>query len=159
MQRLITLAVFIFIVVLVAAVSSQFVGGDWYQAMSQPAFNPPALVMASAWAVVYVLMAVAAWLVWDTGRGTAQVALGWWGLQLILGVAWSWLFFGLHRVGWSLPVVGLWFLIVLITAKTFKSIRLESGSLMLPVAGWLLFVLVLNFTQWLMNGGGLRALM
>jgi len=159
MQRLIALSIFIFIVVLVAAVGSQFVGGEWYQAMHQPVFSPPAIVMASIWAVVYVLMAVAAWLVWDSKRGRGQIALSGWGLQLLLSIAWSWVFFGLHRVGWSLPVIGLWFLVVLITAKSFKSIRLEAGSLMLLAAGWLLFVLTLNFTQWLMNGGGLRSLM
>ncbi len=154
MQRLMALSVFVFIVVLVAAAGSQFTGGEWYQAMHQPAFNPPAMVMAAVWAVVYVLMAVSAWLVWDTMRGLAQAALSWWGLQLLLSVAWSWTFFGLHRIGWSLPVMGLWLLAILITAKSFKSIRLEASSLMLPVAGWLLFVLALNFTQWLMNGGG-----
>ena len=159
MQRLTALAVFIFFVVLAAAVGGQFVGGDWYQAMNQPWWNPPAILMAVVWAVLYVLMAVSAWLVWDTMRGQAQGALTWWGLQLILGVAWSWMFFGLHRVGWAMAVMGLWLLAVLMTTKSFRSIRLESASLMLPVAVWLVFALVLNFTQWQLNGGGLHSIL
>jgi len=159
MQKLTALSVFVFIVVLAVAVGGQFVGGDWYQDMQQPAWNPSALVMASVWAVLYVLMAVAAWIVWDTMRGLAQTALAWWGLQLLLGVVWSWAFFGLHRVGWSMGVMGLWLLAVLITTKSFRSIRLEASSLMMPVAAWLLFALVLNFTQWRMNGGGLGSLL
>ncbi len=158
MQRLITLAVFLLIVVVAAAVGGQFVGGDWYQAMNQPAWNPPAGVMASAWAVMYVLMAVSAWLVWDSMRGLAQAALSWWGLQLSLSIAWSWTFFGLHRVGWSMAVVALWVLAALITARSFRPVRFEAFGLMLAVAGWLLFMLALNFSQWLINGGGLGSL-
>lgn len=158
MQRLITLSVFLVLVLAVSAIGGQFVGGEWYQSMNQPAWNPAAWLLASAWALVYVLMAVAAWLVWDTMRGLAQTALAWWGLQLLLSVVWSWLFFGLHRVGWSLGVMGLWAVAVFMTTKSFRSIRLEAFSLMLPVAVWLLFALVLNFMQWRLNGGGLASI-
>jgi len=159
MQKLTALSVFVSIVVLAVAVGGQFVGGDWYhQVMKQPSWNPSALVMASVWAVLYVLMAVAAWMVWDAMRGLAQAALGWWGLQLLLSVAWSWTFFGLHRIGWSMAVMGSWVLVALVTAKSFKSVRVEAYSLMLVVVIWLLLMLGLNFNQWLINGGGLSSL-
>jgi len=116
------------------------------------------VVLAVVWAVLYVLMAVSAWMVWETIRGQAQTALGWWVLQLLLGVAWSWVFFGLHRVGWSVGVMGLWVVVALITTKSFRSIRVEASSLMMPVAAWLLFALALNFNQWLLNGGGLTSI-
>ena len=155
MHRLASLAVFLFLVVIAAAVGGQFVGGDWYQTMNQPSWNPSAVVMASVWAVLYVLMAVSAWMVWDAMRGLARVALAWWGLQLLLSIVWSWMFFGLHRPGFSLAVMGLWLLVVLIVIRTFRSIKLEASSLMMPVAGWLLFAWVLNFVQWRLNGGGI----
>ncbi|HEY5775250.1 MAG TPA: TspO/MBR family protein, partial [Xanthomonadales bacterium] len=94
MHRLVSLAVFLFLVIAVAAVNGLFAGGDWYQAMSEPSWKPSAMVMASVWAVLYVLMAVSAWMVWDTMRGLARVALAWWGLQLLLNICWSWMFFG-----------------------------------------------------------------
>lgn len=158
MQRLITLSVFLVLVVAAATAGGQFVGGEWYQAMNQPAWNPPAMVMALVWAVIYVLMAVSAWMVWETRRGLAQPALAWWVLQLVLSVVWSWMFFGLHRVGWSLGVMGLWLLVVLITIKAFRSIRLGAASLMIPLAVWLLFAVSLNFSQWILNGGGLGSI-
>ena len=71
MHRLASLAVFLLVVVVTAAVAGQFVGGEWYQDMNQPSWNPSAMVMASAWAVVYVLMAVSAWMVWDAMRSLA----------------------------------------------------------------------------------------
>jgi tryptophan-rich sensory protein len=158
MGRLIALAVFLLLVVIASAVGGQFTGGDWYQAMNQPAWNPSAIVMASVWAVLYVLMAVSAWMVWETRRGLARVALGWWGLQLLLGICWSWMYFGLHRPGWALAIMSLWLPVVVIVIKTFRSIKTEASSLMLPVAAWLLFAWVLNFVQWYLNGGGIGSI-
>ena len=158
MQRLITFSVFILLVVAAAAIAGQFVGGEWYQSMNRPAWNPSALIMAIVWPAVYMLMAVSAWMVWDTMRGLAWVALTWWGVQLILCVTWSWTFFGMHRVGWSLGVMGLWVVAVLLTTISFRSIRIEASSLMIPVAIWSLFTLILNFSWWVMNGGGVGSI-
>ncbi|MDH4018790.1 MAG: tryptophan-rich sensory protein [Xanthomonadales bacterium] len=158
MHRLVSLAVFLLLVVIAAVVGGQFVGGEWYQAMLKPSWSPSAMVMASAWAVLYVLMAVSGWMIWDTMRGLARVALGLWGLQLLLGICWSWMFFGLERIGWSLGVISLWILVVVIVIKTFRPIKQEASTLMLPLAAWLIFLWVLNFFQWNMNGGGLGSI-
>jgi len=155
MERLIALAVFLLLVVIASAVGGQFVGGDWYQAMNQPSWNPSAMLMASVWAVLYVLMAVSAWMVWETMRGLARAALGLWFFQLLLSVLWSWLYFGLHRIGWSLAVLSLWLIAIVLVIRSFRAIKPEASSMMLPVGLWLLFVWALNFVQWHLNGGGI----
>lgn len=159
MERLIALAVFLLLVVIASAIGGQFTGGSWYFAMIQPSWNPSPVLLASVWAVLYVLMAVSAWMVWETMRGLARVALAWWGLQLVLGVLWSFVFFGLHRVGWALAVMSLWLLAVLLVIREFRRIRLEASSLMMPAGAWLLFAWVLNFVQWHLNGGGIDSIL
>ena len=119
MHRLASLAVFLLLVVVAAAVGGQFIGGDWYFVLFTPSWTPSPIIMTLAWSVLYVLMAVSAWMIWDTMRGLAGVALGWWGLQLLLSIIWSWMFFGLHRIGWSLVIVSLWFAVVLVIIRTF----------------------------------------
>ena len=158
MHRLASLGFFLLLVVITVAVGGQFIGGDWYQAMNQPSWNPPAVVMASVWAVLYVLMAVSAWMVWDTMRGLAAVPLAWWSLQLLLSICWSWMYFGLHRPGWALAVMTLWLLVVLMVVKMFRPIKLEASNLMMPVAAWMLFSWVLGIVQWRLNGGGIGSL-
>ncbi len=159
MERLVSLAIFLALVIFTSAMAGQFTGGTWYQAMNQPAWNPTAMIFASVWAVLYVLMAVSAWMIWEAKRGLAWNALGLWGLQLILGISWSWMFFDLHRTGWALGIVSLWLLVVIVVIKTFRSIKLEASSLMMPVAGWLLFSWVLNFVRWHLNGGGVDSIL
>ena len=159
MQKLASLGFFLLLVVVAAAVTGQFTGGDWYQAMNQPSWNPPAIVMTLVWAVLYVLMAISAWMVWEAMRNLATVALGWWGLQLLLGICWSWMYFGMHRPGWALAVMSLWLLAVFFTIKTFRPIKPQAFNLMLPVAGWLLFSWLLNLVQWHLNGGILSSVL
>lgn len=149
-----SLGVFLLLAVLAALAGGQFVGGEWYQGMQQPAWNPPAPLMAVVWAVYYVLMAVSAWMVWEAMRGLAATSLGGWLLQLLLGVGWSWIYFGLHRPGWALGVMSLWLVTGVLVFAGFRSIRVEAGRLMLPVVAWLGFSWLLNLVQWFMNGGG-----
>jgi tryptophan-rich sensory protein len=158
MHRLVSLGFFLLLVVIAAAVGGQFTGGEWYQAVNQPSWNPPAMLMASVWAVLYTLMAVSAWMVWDTVRGLAAVPLAMWSLQLLLSICWSWMYFGLHRPGWALGVMTLWLLVVLAVVKLFRPIKLEASSLMMPVAAWMLFSWVLGVVQWRLNGGGLGSI-
>jgi tryptophan-rich sensory protein len=159
MHSLVSLVLFCLLVNAVVAAGGQFTGGTWYQAMNQPYWNPSAMVMTLVWAVLYVLMAVSAWLVWCTRRSLAARALGWWGSQLLLSVAWSWVYFGLHRPGWAMAVLGLWLLAVLVVIRVFRPIAITASNLMLPLAGWLLFSWLLNFVQWHLNGGGLETIL
>ena len=157
MHKLTSLGLFLLLVVTAIIIGGQFTGGDWYQTMNQPSWNPPAIVMASVWAVLYVLMAISAWMVWDAIRGSAAAALIWWVVQLLLSICWSWTYFGMHRPGWALAIMSLWLLVVFIVIVTFRSIKPQASNLMLPVAGWLLFLWVLNLVQWHMNGGALAS--
>jgi len=158
MHKLVSLSVFLLLVIIAAAVGGQFAGGEWYQTMIKPSWNPSAMMMASVWAVLYVLMAISAWMVWETMRDLARVALGWWVLQLLLGISWSWVFFGLERIGWALAVISLWLLAALLVIKTFRPIKRDASNLMMPLAVWLVFIWVLNFFQWRLNGGGLGSI-
>ena len=158
MQRFLTLVFFIVLVVLAVAIGSQFGAGEWYRGMHQPSWNPPASLLVVAWSVVYILLATSAWMVWDSAQSVAFRALVWWFLQLVTSVVWSWLFFDLHRIGWSMAVMGVWLLLSLITIKSFRAYRLEASSLMMPVAVWLVFALALNVNQWQLNGGGFSSI-
>ena len=126
--------------------------GTGYRALLKPAWNPPDAVFGPVWMTLYLLMAIAAWLIWrSAGFAAARVPLVLFVLQLVLNVAWSWIFFRLHQMGWAVVEIGvLWVMIFATTVVFFKNNKL-AGSLMVPYLVWVGFASVLNFTIWRLN--------
>ena len=125
---------------------------QWYSALKKPAWTPPDAVFGPVWSVLYLSMAIAAWLVWRR-RSSHDVgfALGLFALQLVLNVAWSGLFFGLHSPATALiDIVFLWFAIAG-TVAAFNRVSALSGWIMVPYLAWVSFAAVLNFAIWRLN--------
>ncbi|MEJ8567042.1 TspO/MBR family protein [Elongatibacter sediminis] len=153
-SRYLPLALFLVLVVMAAAFGASFPAGDWYVELRKPYWTPPAWVFGPAWSVLYVLMALAMWRVWITGHYVRVGALIWWLIQLGLNAAWSWLFFGLNRIGWAMAEMALLVVFVILCIKAFSSISRLATWMMVPYLLWLLFAFALNVTIWDMNGGG-----
>jgi benzodiazapine receptor len=135
-----------------AGIGSQFEPGDWYAHLAKPAFTPPAWVFAPVWTLLYLMMGIAAWLVWQRRREAgAGVALTFFLVQLALNAAWSWIFFGLHYIGWALvDLVALW-LAVGATLLAFWYQRPLAGLLMIPYLLWVSLAVSLNYQFWRLN--------
>jgi len=135
-----------------AYVGSRFPADEWYTALSKPSWNPPNWLFGPVWLVLYILMAISVWLVWrEEGLLGAIVPLSIFLLQLVLNAAWSWLFFGLHELGYAfVEIVVLWSVIV-VNIILFWRINPISGILLLPYLAWVIFASVLNYTIWRLN--------
>lgn len=133
-----------------AAASVQ--AATFYATLAQPSWAPPAAVFGPVWSVLYVLMGIAAWLVWRRGGWAAQRrALIVFVAQLALNALWSWLFFGWHLgAAAMLDIVVLWVLIV-VTVAMFWRARPPAGLLLLPYLAWVSFASALNYAVWQLN--------
>jgi translocator protein len=133
-------------------VGSRFLPGEWYASLAKPSWNPPNSVFAPVWSTLYVLMGVAAWLVWRrAGFAQAPVALGLFIVQLILNSLWSYLFFGVHHPGLAfIDIVVLW-LVILATTIRFWRVSVPAGVLLLPYLCWVGFASALNLQLWRLN--------
>ncbi len=134
-----------------AAATSTSVGG-WYQTLTKPSWNPPAWLFGPVWSALYLMMAVAAWLVWrGHGWKAARPALNWFGIQLALNVLWSFLFFGMQCPGLAFAeIVALWISIVA-TCLAFQGKSVTAAWLLTPYLAWTSFAVILNFAIWRMN--------
>lgn len=125
----------------------------WYKELAKPSWNPPDWVFGPVWSVLYLLMGVAAWLVWRKfGIGKAAMALVVFAVQLGLNTLWSVLFFGLQDPGAAaVEIVALWIAIAATIVAFAKHSRV-AASLLAPYLLWVSFAAVLNWTIWWMNG-------
>jgi tryptophan-rich sensory protein len=135
-----------------AFLGSRFSVGEWYSGLSKPSWNPPNWLFGPVWSLLYLLMAVSAWLVWkEEGLQAAIIPLGVFLLQLALNAAWSWLFFGLHHMGIAFTeILALWAAILLCIILFWRIIPI-GGVLLLPYLLWVTFAAVLNYTLWQLN--------
>ncbi len=126
--------------------------GEWYNSLNKPTWNPPSWVFGPAWTLLYLMMGMAAWLVWREGGWREQRrALVLWLIQWFLNALWTPLFFGLHRPGLAFAEIVLLWLTVALTAFVFWQIKRAAGLLLLPYLAWVTFAAVLNFTIWRLN--------
>jgi translocator protein len=122
----------------------------WYEGLSKPRWNPPNWLFGPVWTILYLAMAIAAWLVWRKAGVTAapmQLFL----TQLLLNVAWSALFFRLRSPGLAFTeIVVLWFAILATTIEFWGAVP-AAGWLLLPYLIWVGYATALNFSIWRLN--------
>jgi len=97
------------------------------------------------WTTLYLLMAIAAWLVSQSAPSSART----WGLaffliQLALNLGWSWLFFHRHAIGGALAEIVLMWVAIGVTTLIFTRVSPASARLMAPYWAWVSFATILN---------------
>ena len=122
----------------------------WYAGLSKPRWTPPNWLFGPVWTILFIAMAIAAWLVWrkvDLTAAPMQLFL----LQLLLNVTWSALFFRIRSPGLAFAeIVILWFAI-LATSIEFGRAVPAAGWLLLPYLIWVSYAGALNFSIWRLN--------
>jgi len=126
----------------------------WYPTIIKPSFNPPNWIFMPVWTLLYILMAVAAGLVWDKIKEQNQevkVALGFFLIQLTLNAIWSYVFFGLKNPMLALIEIALLWLMIYETYLKFTKINKTAGYLLIPYMAWVAFAGILNASIWWLN--------
>jgi benzodiazapine receptor len=125
----------------------------WYATLQKPVFTPPNWLFAPAWITLYLLMAIAAFLIWRKGLVEEGIksALVIFLVQLVLNALWSVVFFGLQSPLYGMVVIlALWVAILLTIIRFFK-LSIAAGALLLPYILWVSFASILNISIWVLN--------
>jgi len=153
-KQLLGLAVWLAISFIAAGIGSiaSVRAASFYTQLVRPEWAPAPELFGPVWTILYILMAVAAWLVWRAdGFRAARTALSLFLLQLVVNALWSWLFFAWHLGAAALVgVILLWGLIVA-TLLTFWRIRPIAAALLIPYLLWVTFAAALNYAVWQLN--------
>jgi tryptophan-rich sensory protein len=140
------------VVLLAAWIGSRFLPDEWYRNIKKPSWNPPNWLFAPVWTVLYLLMALSAWLVWrQYGLQLAPLPLALFLVQLGLNAAWTWLFFGRHRPDLALIEIGVLWALLLATILSFWGLHPLAGAVLLPYLAWTSFAAFLNLAIWRLN--------
>ncbi len=144
----IVLTFFLVAVFAAALLGSVFVSSSpqrWYR---QPSWAPPEWVFGPVWTVLYVMMAVSAWLVWRKTGAAARKALAVFAVQLALNAAWTPVFFGLQAPGAAFAVIVLLWFAIGATIVAFVRHSRFAALLLVPYMLWVSFAAALNWSIW-----------
>lgn len=125
---------------------------DWYSTLSKPPLTPANEVFAVVWTILYILLAIVGWVLWQNQTHSEFKALRTlFSLQMIMNWLWTPLFFEFHLLGVSFYwTFGIIIITVLLIFKSWKHLRLIS-ILLIPYLLWLFFALYLNGSIWMAN--------
>ncbi|MET7670480.1 TspO/MBR family protein [Micromonospora luteifusca] len=122
---------------------------DEYANLRQPDWAPPSWLFGPVWSLLYVLIAVAGWLVWR--RVGFSSALWAWAAQLVLNAIWTPLFFGVGQYGLAFAEIVVMWLAIGLTVVLFARVSRVAAALMLPYWAWVTFAAALNLSIWRLN--------
>jgi len=127
---------------------------SWYVYLNKPLFSPPNWLFAPVWTILYILMGISFGLIWQnykkTDRKTA-VAMRFFGIQFLLNLSWTPVFFGLRNLFFALVlIISIWYFLFQ-TIRSFAKINKKASYLLYPYLAWVSFATILNFSVWILN--------
>lgn len=164
--NILRLAISISIPVAAGIIGAIFTFGSvstWYQAIEKPWFTPPSWLFGPAWTMLYILMGISLFLVWEkkktssskttdqTPSSSKVAAYAAYGAQLTLNALWSILFFGMRSPQIAFAEIVVLLASISVTIALFSKLSKLASALMLPYAGWVTFASLLNLQVWLLN--------
>jgi tryptophan-rich sensory protein len=125
----------------------------WYAGIAKPSFNPPNWIFAPVWTLLYAMMGLAAYIVYEKGftRPEVKKALAVFAAQLFFNTLWSIVFFGAHMILGAAVVIVLLWAMILAAIFLFRKISKAAAYLLVPYILWVSFATVLNVSFYVLN--------
>jgi len=125
----------------------------WYAGLVKPSWTPAPPVFPIAWTVLYILMAISFWRLWnlETRSAARTAAMTWFWIQLAFNALWSPVFFGWHGTRTALVIIiGL---LIAIAATMIAASRVERAAawLLAPYLLWVAYATTINIGVVMMN--------
>jgi len=125
----------------------------WYPTLNKPSFNPPNWLFGPVWTSLYILIGIAAYLVWMKRDRIAHVprTVAIYFIQLILNLCWSFIFFYLHEIGFALAEILMLLAVIILNAVLFYRVDKWAGLIFIPYILWVSFAAFLNYNLFILN--------
>ena len=121
----------------------------WYTHLNKPSFNPPNYLFGPVWSTLYLLMAVAQWMVWKSSHSKSIKTF--FVLMLTCNALWSPIFFKYHQLGWALVVLGFYLITLGAWVRCLYQENKTAAYLQVPHLLWVSFATILNASIYFLN--------
>ena len=123
---------------------------SWYATLQRPSFSPPNWIFGPVWVILYILMGISVYLIWQKNKKTREALWLFW-IHLFFNGSWSIVFFGFQNIGLAfVNIIIIWLLIIILMIKFWK-INKWATYLLVPYFLWVSFASYLNYSIWMIN--------
>lgn len=129
---------------------------SWYQTINKAPWNPPDYVFGPVWTILYILIAISGWRVWQKlpgsgGKRLTSLPMRWYGAQLAFNAAWSVIFFG--YASFNLAIIDIILLLISIigTIRIFRRTDKPAARMFIPYGLWATYATTLNIAIAVLN--------
>jgi benzodiazapine receptor len=125
----------------------------WYTTLVKPSFTPPNWLFPIAWTTLYILIAIAAYIVWKRRDNTITYTITKisYIVQLLLNFSWSIVFFGMHQVFAALVIVIILLVTIILNIAWFGRFSKTAAWLLVPYVIWVSYAGLLNLSIYILN--------
>ncbi len=118
----------------------------WYSTLAKPWWTPPNAIFPIAWTVLYIMMGLSLWRLWDRALPSPErrQAVIFFFVQLALNAVWSPVFFGWHGIHSALAIVMMLVVAIIGTIVTSARVDAIAAWLLAPYLAWALYATTLN---------------
>ena len=126
---------------------------DWYANLRRPPGTPPNWIFGPVWITLYAMIGTAFAIIWHRGKpgNLKNAAMLAFGVQLLLNLAWTPVFFGMHRMLIALVIICALWLTIVITIFLFRKLQPIAALLLVPYLIWVTYASYLNAGYWFFN--------
>ena len=119
--------------------------------INKPNFVPPAIVFPIVWIILYTLMGISSYIIYESKSQNKKQALIFYGIQLVLNSLWTLFFF---RKKWFLfSFIWILLILVFVIIMFFKFLKISKTAafLQIPYIIWLIFASIICYNVLLLN--------
>ncbi len=119
--------------------------------IAKPSFAPPSYLFGIVWTILYILMGISSYLIYNEMSSKKNVCLLIYGLNLILNFLWPIIFFNLEARLFAFIFIIFLDIVVLYMIICFYGVSKKAAYLQIPYFLWLIFASILNFSVYILN--------
>ncbi len=126
-------------------------GMDSFKSAEHPPLTPPDFLFPIVWTILFILMGISAYLIFESSSDLRTPALVLYGVQLAVNFFWPVFFFTFQAYLWSFIWILLLWVLIIAMIVIFSKISKPAAILQIPYLLWVTFAAYLNFGVYLLN--------
>lgn len=125
----------------------------WYFGLTKPELTPASWIFPIIWIILYLLIGISLYMIWRLNENITfkRNILIIFSIHLLLNILWSFIFFGLNEILFSVIIILILWFFIFINIMQISKVSAIASALLIPYLLWVSFAIYLNISIYILN--------